>query len=123
MFNGAGFVMDPAKRQRLEAAGWTVGDASDFLGLSPEEAAFIELKLALSKRLKQQRESQQLTQEALAKRIKSSQSRVAKMEAGDPSVSLDLLVRTLLSVGATAQDIAEAIQNTAIQATTSSPIS
>lgn len=123
MFNGAGFVMDSAKRQRLEAAGWTVGDASDFLGLRAEEAAFIELKLALSKRLKQQRESQQLTQEALAKRIKSSQSRVAKMEAGDPSVSLDLLVRTLLSVGATAQDIAEAIQNTAIQSATSSPIS
>jgi hypothetical protein len=108
MFNGAGFIMNSAKRQRLEASGWTVGDASDFLGLSPEETAFIELKLALS-------ESQQLTQQALAKRIKSSQSRVAKMEAGDPSVSLDLLVRTLLSAGATAQDIAEAIQNTAMQ--------
>lgn len=107
--------MDSGKRQRLEAAGWTVGNASDFLGLSPEETAFIELKLALSKRLKQQRESQQLTQQALAKRIKFSQSRVAKMEAGDPSVSLDLLVRTLLSAGATAQDIAEAIQNAAMQ--------
>ena len=107
--------MNPAKRQRLEAAGWTVGDASDFLGLRAEEAAFIELKLALSKRLKQQRESRQLTQQALAKQIKSSQSRVAKMEAGDPSVSLDLLIRTLLSAGATAQDIAEAIQNTAVQ--------
>lgn len=115
MSNNAGFVMDSAKRQRLEAAGWTVGDASDFLGLSPEEAAFIELKLALSKRLKQQRESQQLTQQALAKRIKSSQSRVAKMEAGDPSVSLDLIVRTLLSAGATAQDIAEAIQANVVQ--------
>ncbi len=107
--------MDSVKRQRLEAAGWSVGDASYFLGLSPEEAAFIELKLALSKRLKQQRSSQQLTQQALAQRIKSSQSRVAKMEAGDPSVSLDLLVRTLLSAGATAQDIAEAIQNTTMQ--------
>ncbi len=115
MFNDADFVMDSDKRQRLEAADWSVGDASDFLGLSPEEAAFIEMKLALSKRLKQQRESQQLTQQALAKRIKSSQSRVAKMEAGDPSVSLDLLVRTLLSAGATVQDIAEAIQNTAVQ--------
>jgi DNA-binding XRE family transcriptional regulator len=115
MFNGAGFVTEQAKRQRLEAAGWTVGNASDFLGLSPEETAFIGLKLALSKRLKQQRESQQLTQQALAKRIKSSQSRVAKMEAGDPSVSLDLLVRTLRSAGATAQDIAEAIQNAAMQ--------
>jgi DNA-binding XRE family transcriptional regulator len=82
--------MEPAKRQRLEAVGWTVGDASDFLGLSPEEAAFIELKLALSRCLKQHRESQQLTQQALAKQIKSSQSRVAKMEAGNPSVSLDL---------------------------------
>src|SRR4028119_178736 len=115
MFNGAGFVMDPAKRQRLEAAGWAVGDASDFLGLSPEEAAFIELKLALSKRLKQQRESQQLTQQALAQRIQSSQSRVAKMEAGDPSVSLDLLIRKILSAGATRSEIAEAIQNTAMQ--------
>ena len=115
MFNGAGFVMDSAKRQRLESAGWTVGDASDFLGLGAEEAAFIELKLALSKRLKQQRESQQLTQQALAQRIKSSQSRVAKMEAGDPSVSIDLLIRTLLSTGATVQDIAEAIQNTAMK--------
>jgi len=56
--------MNPDERQRLEAAGWTIGDASDFLGLSPEEAAFIELKLALSKRLKQQRESRQLTQQA-----------------------------------------------------------
>lgn len=109
------FCMNPEKRQRLEAAGWSIGDASDFLGLSPEEAAFIELKLALSKAIKQQRESQKLTQQALAKRIKSSQSRVAKMEAGDPSVSLDFLIRTLLSAGATAQDIAEAIQNTTVQ--------
>jgi DNA-binding XRE family transcriptional regulator len=103
--------MDAAKRQRLEAAGWSIGNASDFLGLSPEEATYIELKLALSKRLKQLRLSKQLSQEALAKRIKSSQSRVAKMEAGDPSVSLDLLVRALLSTGATAQDLAEAIRN------------
>jgi hypothetical protein len=38
--------MEPAKRQRLEAAGWSVGDTSDFLGLSSEEAAFVEMKLA-----------------------------------------------------------------------------
>lgn len=103
--------MDAAKRQRLEAAGWSIGNASDFLGLSPEEATYIELKLSLSKRLKQLRLSKQLSQHALAKRIKSSQSRVAKMEAGDPSVSLDLLVRALLCTGATAQDLAEAIRN------------
>ena len=82
--------MDTIKRQRLEAAGWQVGDAADFLGLSPQEVAFIEIKLSLCKRLKQLRLNQNLSQESLAKKIHSSQSRVAKMEAGDPSVSLDL---------------------------------
>ncbi|MCU0545379.1 MAG: helix-turn-helix domain-containing protein [Oscillatoriaceae cyanobacterium Prado104] len=101
--------MDEAKRQRLETAGWTVGTVEEFLGLSPEETAFIEMKIALSKAIKQNRISQQMTQHELAKRIKSSQSRVAKMEAGDPSASLDLLIRTLLTFGATRQDIAEVI--------------
>jgi DNA-binding XRE family transcriptional regulator len=101
--------MDAAKRQRLEAAGWSIGDASDFLELSSEESTYIELKLALSKRLKQLRLSKQLSQQTLAERIKSSQSRVAKMEAGDPSVSLDLLVRALLCIGATTQELADAI--------------
>ncbi len=103
--------MDTAKRQRLEAAGWTVGTVEEFLGLSPEETAFIEMKLALSKAIKQNRISQQMTQYDLAQKIKSSQSRVAKMEAGDPSASLDLLIRTLLIFGATRQDIAEVIIN------------
>ncbi|HEY9301832.1 MAG TPA: helix-turn-helix domain-containing protein [Phormidium sp.] len=101
--------MDAQKRKRLEAAGWSVGDASDFLGLSKEETALVELKLALSKRLKQQRLSQQLSQTVLAKQIGSSQSRVAKMEAGDPSVSLDLLVKALLFAGATVSSIGEEI--------------
>ncbi|MEG4285580.1 helix-turn-helix transcriptional regulator [Microcoleus sp. A006_D1] len=98
--------MDAIKRQRLEAAGWRVGDAAEFLELSTEEVAFIEMKLSLSKRLKQLRISQNLSQESLAKKIKSSQSRVAKIEAGDPSVSLDLMVRTLLAIGATREDVA-----------------
>jgi DNA-binding XRE family transcriptional regulator len=101
--------MDAIKRQRLEAAGWRVGDAADFLELSAEEIAFIEMKLSLIKRLKQLRLSQNLSQESLAKKIKSSQSRVAKIEAGDPSVSLDLMVRTMLALGATREDVALAI--------------
>jgi DNA-binding XRE family transcriptional regulator len=101
--------MDIDKLDRLVADGWQVGTVTEFLGLSPEEEMFIELKLILSDRLKQLRENQNLTQKALAKRIESSQSRVAKMEAGDPSVSIDLLVRSLLSLGATPKDIAEAI--------------
>lgn len=101
--------MDAAKRKKLEAAGWSVGSATDFLKLSPEEADFVELKLRLSESLKQRRQSKKLSQAALAKKIKSSQSRVAKMEAGDPSVSLDLLIRALLALGATRNDLARVL--------------
>lgn len=101
--------MEAAKRKRLEAAGWSVGSATDFLKLSPEEAAFVELKLRLSDSLKRRRQSKKLSQAALAKKIKSSQSRVAKMEAGDPSVSLDLLIRALLAIGATRNDLARVL--------------
>ncbi len=79
----------------------------------PEETVFIEMKLALSKAIKQNRISQQMTQHALVQRIKSSNSRVAKMESGDPSASLDLLVRTLLTFGGRHQDMAEVILNSA----------
>ncbi len=101
--------MEAAKRKRLEAAGWSVGSAADFLKLSPEEADFVELKLRLSESLKRRRQSKKLSQADLAKKIKSSQSRVAKMEAGDPSVSLDLLIRALLAIGATRNDLARVL--------------
>ena len=92
--------MNTAKRKRLEDTGWRVGNASDSLKLSPEEAAYVEVKLALSKRLQETWREKNLSQEQLAQLLKSSQSRVAKMEAGDPTVSLDLLVRSLLALGA-----------------------
>jgi DNA-binding transcriptional regulator YiaG len=99
--------MNAAKRKRLEAAGWSVGSTADFLELSPEEAAFVELKLRLSECLKRRRKNQKLSQVAFAQKIRSSQSRVAKMEAGDPTVSLDLLIRALLATGATHRDLAK----------------
>ena len=101
--------METAKRKRLEAAGWSVGSATDFLKLSPEDAAFVGLKLRLSKSLKRHQQSKKLSQAALAKKIKSSQSRVARMEAGDASVSIDLLIRALLAIGDTRQDIAKVL--------------
>lgn len=93
--------MDPQKRARIEAAGWKVGSASDFLHLTEEESRYIELKLTLSDLLKASRNEAELTQQELAKRMKSSQSRVAKMEAGDPAVSIDLLVKALFQTGVT----------------------
>jgi len=101
--------MNTAKRKRLEAAGWSVGSTADFLELSPEEEAFVELKLRLSESLKNRRKDKKLSQDALAKKIRSSQSRVAKMEAGDPTVSIDLLIRALLAMGATHRDLARAV--------------
>ena len=101
--------MDVKKRKRLEAAGWTVGDAAAFLKMTPEEAALVEMRLALSRSLRERRLEARLTQTALARQLGSSQSRVAKLEAGDPSVSLELLIRGLLAVGASRKDVAHAL--------------
>ena len=105
--------MDETKKERLKAAGFAVGSADEFLGLTSEESAFVELKLALSHGLRERRTRCGLTQAALARRLGSSQSRVAKMEASDASVSLDLLVRALLATGADARVVAELIADTA----------
>jgi transcriptional regulator with XRE-family HTH domain len=92
------------------AHGWRVGSAADFLGLSAEEEALVEFKLALSEALRTRRAAQHVSQGTLARRLKSSQSRVAKMEAADPSVSTDLLLRGLFALGATPREIARAVQ-------------
>jgi len=97
------------KRKRLEAKGWKLGNAGEFLGLTGEEAAYVELKLRLADSLRARRQHRRLTQTQLAKLVRSSQSRVAKMEAGDTSVSIDLLVRSLLALGASSRDLARII--------------
>jgi predicted XRE-type DNA-binding protein len=94
------------KRRKLERAGWAIGDAADFLRLSDEERRFIETKLALAAGLRQWREDLGLTQTEVAKRFGSSQSRVAKMEAADKTVSTDLLLRSLYRLGAGRRDVA-----------------
>jgi hypothetical protein len=101
--------MSAQKRKRLVAAGWTVGSAADFLGLSAEEAAVVELRIALGAALKQRRLDLGLSQSALAEELRSSQSRVAKMEAADPSVSLDLLIRALLTAGVSRRALGRAL--------------
>jgi predicted XRE-type DNA-binding protein len=101
--------MNKAKQEKLEKAGWKVGTVAEFLGLTEEEEAFIELKSSLSAYLQEKRKTKNLTQVEMAQRISSSQSRVAKMEKADTSVSLDLIVRSLLSLGAGPRDIARCI--------------
>jgi DNA-binding XRE family transcriptional regulator len=98
------------KKARLDAADWTEGSTREFPSLSEAETGFIELKLGLSGSLRERRRGLRLSQANLAKRLRCSASRVAKMEAGDPSISLDLLVRSLLVLGASSEDIARAIR-------------
>ena len=101
--------MNTTKRKRLEAAGWKFGNAADLLGMTPEEEAYVDLKLHLADALEARRKAEGLTQKALAERLRSSQSRVAFMEKGDPSVSVDLLVRGLFALGATRRELAKAV--------------
>ncbi len=101
--------MRRAKRKRLEAKGWKIGTVKEFLRLSDEESAYIDLKIKLAAGLRQRRQQQGLSQLDLAAKLQSSQSRVAKMEAGDPSVSLDLLIRSLISLGASERELSRII--------------
>ena len=105
--------MNKTKSGRLAAAGWRVGDAADFLELSAEEADFVELKLALADYLRDIRTRNGWTQAQVARRVGSSQSRIAKMEAADVTVSLDLLVKSLLSLGASRDDVGRVIAKAA----------
>ena len=102
-------TMDKRTRKRLESAGWKVGGASEFLRLTGEEAAIVELKVGLANAVREQRSRRSMTQEQLGRLLGSSQSRVAKMEAADRSVSIDLMVRSLLRMGASRKDVASYI--------------
>ncbi len=101
--------MDKVKKANLIRKGWKVGTVAEFLDLSAEESAYIEMKLALSEKLKKRRVGKNITQAQLAKAIDSSQSRVAKMEAGDPTVSMDLLVKSLLALGVSKKELGRTI--------------
>jgi DNA-binding XRE family transcriptional regulator len=101
--------MDKRKKEKLAKKGWQTGTVAEFLDLSAEESAYIEMKLALSEKLRERRQRKKLTQAQLAKAIESSQSRVAKMEAGDPTVSIDLLVKSLLALGVSKKELGRTI--------------
>lgn len=101
--------MNPQKRKKLERAGFTVGTVREFLQLSEEEAALVEIKVRLVEMFKNARASSGITQQQLAKLISSSQSRVAKLEALQPDVSLDLICKALFALGVTRQEIGRAI--------------
>ncbi len=102
--------MDKAKRKRLEAAGWKFETVEEFLQLTPDEAELIELRLALSNALKEERRRRRLTQAEVAKLLRLTQPRVSRMESGDPSVSFDTMLRSLFKLGGTNKSLAKTIE-------------
>ncbi len=101
--------MKASKQRKLETAGWKVGSASEFLELSDPEEMLVNMKMALATNVKAMRQQMKMTQQELAKRIGSSQSRVAKMEVADRSVSMELFVRSLATLGASRTQIGKIV--------------
>lgn len=104
--------MRKLKRDRLKKTGWRVGTVAEFLDLTPEESIYIELKIRLGENLRMRRVRRKMTQVDLARKIESSQSRVAKMERGDSSVSIDLLIRSLLALGTSNRELGKIVATT-----------
>jgi predicted XRE-type DNA-binding protein len=95
--------MNKEKQKALEAAGWVFEDAEDFLELTAEERAIVEMRVQLSRAIRALREKQKLTQAQLAKKMKTSQPRINKIEAGSPGVSLEQLLNSWFALGGTAE--------------------
>lgn len=102
--------MDAAKQKRLEAKGWKFGTVAEFLGLTPSQSAMIEIKLALSDRIKSRRQELGLTQRQLATQLKTQQPAIARLELGaERTVTIDILTHTLLDMGVSSHEIGRII--------------
>lgn len=102
--------MDEQKRKELEEKGFKVGSAGEFLELTPEEESYIDIRLDIRDLVKSQRNKKGWTQQQLAESICSSQSRIAKLEAGDPGISLDLMIKALLQLGTSKKEIGKMLE-------------
>ncbi|MFO0885908.1 MAG: XRE family transcriptional regulator [Pirellulales bacterium] len=91
--------MDTKKRKAVEAAGWKVGDAADFLEMTPLERQLLDARVELARAIRLQRQSVHMSQKQLSEKLKTSQPRVAKIERAASDVSLDQLVRALTAAG------------------------
>ena len=102
--------MEKNKRDKLKEKGYRIGSAADFLKLTPEEEAYIDIRLDISNMVKAQRAKKGWTQEQLARSIGSSQSRIAKLEAGDPGISMDLMIKAVLRLGTSKKQIGKLLE-------------
>jgi len=101
--------MNEKEKVQLQPNGWKVSSVEEFLGLTKAEATYIDLKLILLDSYRRWREQKQVSPASLAEQLELSESSIAKMEEGDPSVSLDLLIQSLLTLGVTTKHLAQII--------------
>ena len=99
--------LNAKKKARIEAMGGRVTTVEEWLDLTPEEVALIDMKIRLGNELRALRRERRLSQEEAAKLLKTSQGRISKMERGQ--ASLDQLTRSLLSMGESRKDLARVI--------------
>src|SRR3954468_1171100 len=97
-------VMNEEKRRALRAEGWVSGDAEDFLELPEAERDLVELRLAVSRAVQARRKRERLTRKQAAERLNTSQPRFARIESGARGVSLDLMFRSLYTLGGSIKD-------------------
>jgi predicted XRE-type DNA-binding protein len=97
------------RRGALVGSEWCEGDAGDFLQLTPEHSALVSIRVDLSERLLRLRWAQDWKQADVAGRLRASRATVSKMENADMSVSLDALLRALLTLGLSQRQVGFAI--------------
>jgi DNA-binding XRE family transcriptional regulator len=101
--------MKKSKKEKLQKLGYIVTDTKEYLGLSDEEMALIDLKIQLMNKLRVIRKKAGVTQKELAKIMQTSQSRIAMLEGGSSDVSLDLVCKALFALGISKKQIAKVI--------------
>ena len=101
--------MDTKKRKQLEAAGYQITDSADWLGLTPQEQAIVNMRVNFALEIERVRKASNITQRELADKIGTRQSGVARMLNNPTTATIDSLIKTLLALGASPKRIAALI--------------
>ena len=101
--------MKATKKKALESAGYNMTNAAEWLGLSPQEDAIVNMRVNFAMEIERICKEQGITQKALAEKIGTRQSGVARMLNNPSKVTLDHLIRTLLALGTPSKRIASLI--------------
>ena len=101
--------MKAKKKKALELAGYKMTDSVEWLELSPEEEAIVKIRVNFAMEIDRVCKERGITQQALAEKIGTRQSGVARMLNNPSKVTIDSLIKTLLVLGTPSKRIAALI--------------